>query len=98
MEGFEAVEDYRDVIAAARSNGRENVSLVILGRGANEEKVDDWFKIGSKVEGVIGFAVGRTVFWDAIEKFYKGQIGKAEVIDTVRKNFHKFYKVFTSPN
>jgi len=103
LEGFDKSEDYEEVIKAIKSGGRENVNLVILGRGAREEEIEKWlevgvkeevFEVGAKVEGVIGFAVGRTVFWQAIEKFHKGEIGKAEVIQTVSENFQSFYKIF----
>jgi 5-dehydro-2-deoxygluconokinase len=105
LEGFDKTQEYERIARAIKRNGRVNVNLVILGRGANEEKVErwlevgekeEWFEAGAKVEGVIGFAVGRTVFWEAIEKFYKGEIGKAEVIITVSENFQKFYRLFTS--
>jgi myo-inositol catabolism protein IolC len=95
LEGFNKQEDYKKILEAARAGGRDNVSLVVLGRGAGEEKVDEWLRIGSRVPGVIGFAVGRTVFWEALEKFYKGQIGKAEVIQRVSDNFQNFYRIFT---
>jgi 5-dehydro-2-deoxygluconokinase len=104
LEGFEKEEDYKEIIQTIKRGGRENVNLIILGRGAREEEVEKWlevgakeevFETGAKVEGVIGFAVGRTVFWQAIEKFHQGEIGKAEVIQTVSKNFQNLYKVFT---
>nr|MBI5455521.1 DUF2090 domain-containing protein [Candidatus Levybacteria bacterium] len=95
LEGMETVLDYLGVIAEAKSSGRKDVGVVILGRGANEEKVQEWLKVGAKVDGVIGFAVGRTIFWDVIEKFYKGQIGRASVINVIGKKFESFYKVFT---
>lgn len=95
LEGFSKKESYKKVISAARENGRENVSLVILGRGESEEKVDEWLRVGSKIDGVIGFAVGRTIFWEVIEKFHKGEIGKASVIDVISKKFQALYKVFT---
>jgi 5-dehydro-2-deoxygluconokinase len=105
LEGFETVKDYEKIVNVIKTGGRINVNLVVLGRGAGEEKVDEWLttgtkeewlEVGPKLEGVIGFAVGRTIFWDALEKFYKGEIGKAEVIQTVSENFQKFYKVFAS--
>jgi 5-dehydro-2-deoxygluconokinase len=104
LEGFERIEDYEKVVAVIKSSGRENVNLVVLGRGGNEEQVDKWlevgikdeiFEVGQKVEGVIGFAVGRTVFWSAIEKFHNGEIGKAEAIKIISENFQNFYKLFT---
>ena len=71
------------------------MSLVILGKGANEEKVDQWLRIGSKVKGVVGFAVGRTVFWNALEKYYKKEIGSEEVVTTVSNAFKKYCRIFS---
>jgi myo-inositol catabolism protein IolC len=105
MEGFDNEENYHDLIKTIKVGGRENVNLVVLGRGGSEKDVERWLEVGAKeevfetgrkVEGVIGFAVGRTVFWQAIEKFHKSEIGKAEVIQTVSANFQNLYKVFTS--
>lgn len=104
LEGFNQVEDYKEIIKAIKRDERKNVNLIVLGRGGSVEEVDRWleigekeeiFETGGKVEGVIGFAVGRTVFWQAIEKFHKKEIGKAEVIQTVSENFQNLYKVFT---
>lgn len=95
LEGMETAIDYAGVIAEVKSGGRKDVGVVILGRGAKEEKVQEWLRVGAKVDGVIGFAVGRTIFWDLIEKFYKGEIGKASVIETISKKFESFYKVFS---
>jgi myo-inositol catabolism protein IolC len=95
LEGLERQEDYLEIVKAAKANGRDNVGIVVLGRGANQEKVNQWLKVGSQVKGVIGFAVGRTVFWDPIEKFYHGQIGNAQVIETISANYQKFYKIFS---
>lgn len=94
LEGFDTEFEYSEIVKSIKSSGRENVGLVVLGRGANEEKVGDWLRVGSRVEGVVGFAVGRTVFWQTIEKFNQGEIGKAEVINTVAENFYEFYKIF----
>lgn len=95
LEGFDSEESYKEIVETAQTDGREKVGLVILGRGADEEKVDEWLKIGSKVKGVTGFAVGRTVFWDSLEKFYKGEIGKAEAIKTIGANYQNFCNIFT---
>lgn len=97
IEGLNKEEDYKEIVNAARSRGRIDVSLVILGRGANEEKVEQWLSLGAKVRGVVGFAVGRTAFWDALEKYYKKEIGQQEVIAIVSNSFRKNCKIF-SPN
>lgn len=95
LEGFDTAEEYKGIVETARANGRVNVGLVILGRGENEEKVDEWLKIGSKVDGVIGFAVGRTVFWQSILDFKNGAKTREEAVDVISQNFTNFYKTFT---
>ncbi len=96
LEGMDSANDYSGVIKEVKSGERKDVGVVILGRGAKEEKVEEWLKVGSKVNGVIGFAVGRTIFWDSIVKFYKGEISKAEVIEEVSQKFQDFYNIFIS--
>lgn len=105
MEGFDQAWCYKEIIKTIKRDNRINVNLIVLGRGGSVEDVEKWlevgereeiFEVGGKVEGVIGFAVGRTVFWEAIEKFHKREIGKAEVIQTVSRNFQNFYQIFTS--
>ena len=54
----------------ARSGaGREGVKCVLLGRGASTEKVEHWLRAAAPVEGFIGFAIGRSIWWDALKGF-----------------------------
>ena len=54
--------------------GRENVKCVLLGRGASTEKVDHWLQAAAPVEGFIGFAIGRSIWWDALKGFLGGEL------------------------
>lgn len=94
LEGMETAVDYSGVIKEAKSGGRDNVGIVILGRGAEEEKVEEWLTVGARTKGIIGFAVGRTIFWDAISDFKNGKVKKEEVTDTISNNFYHLYKIF----
>ena len=47
---------------------------VVLGRGADDEKVDHWLRQGAPVDGYAGFAIGRTIWWDALKGFLDGNI------------------------
>jgi len=66
IEGLDRREDCESIVAAARAGGRGQVGCIILGRGEDERKVRQWLAIAAKVPGFIGFAVGRTVFWDPL--------------------------------
>jgi len=41
----------------------------VLGRGGDEAKVVHWLQTGAGVPGYIGFAVGRTIWWDALKRW-----------------------------
>lgn len=94
MEGVEAQEDYRLITEAARKKGRDNVGIVILGRGAEKAVVDKWIVEGAKIQGVIGFAVGRTVFWEPLTEEKEGRISEDEAIEEICDNFVYYYNLF----
>jgi myo-inositol catabolism protein IolC len=94
LEGLEAREDYEKVVAQARSGNRGDVSIVVLGRGATEEKVEEWIRTGASVPGVVGFAVGRTIFWDALVAFHEGKKTREEAVSDISSEFYRLYTVF----
>ena len=66
IEGLDRREDCVKVVAAARRDGREQVGCIVLGRGEDDTKVREWLATAARVPGFIGFAVGRTTFWDPL--------------------------------
>lgn len=94
VEGMESNLDYLSIVQEARQNGRDNVSIVILGRGENKDVVEKWIKTGSKLPGIIGFAIGRTIFWEALNQFNDGKITKEQAIEQISSNYTHFYKLF----
>ena len=72
IEGLDAREDCERVASAARAGGRDGVSCIVLGRGGDAAKVEGWLRTAASVPGFIGFAVGRTIWWDALEAWLAG--------------------------
>jgi myo-inositol catabolism protein IolC len=66
VEGLARREDCERVVAAARAGGRSNVGCIVLGRGADDRQVGEWLETAATVPGYVGFAIGRTVFWDPL--------------------------------
>ncbi|HLD62834.1 MAG TPA: DUF2090 domain-containing protein, partial [Candidatus Norongarragalinales archaeon] len=64
--------------------------IITLGRGENKDKVREWLKVGAKIPGVIGFAVGRTVFWDAIKGFKEKTLSRKQAVEMVARNYKEF--------
>ena len=96
LEGTEDSKAARDLVAQARAAGRENVGIIVLGRGEDEERVGAWLAIGAQTEGFIGFAVGRTVFWQPLLDHKEGRISHDEAVSRVARAYQGFYYLFTN--
>ena len=87
IEGLDREADFEKVAAATRAGGRDEVTCILLGRGESEEKVRHWLTVGANVKGVIGFAVGRTVFWEPLKGFQSGKLTKDQATDAIAKTY-----------
>jgi 5-dehydro-2-deoxygluconokinase len=94
LEGMSKKEDYQMAVQQARADGRDNVGIVILGRAAEINVVENWIKVGACVPGVIGFAIGRTIFWDPIMQFEEGKMSEDEASGLISKRFLHYYHIF----
>ena len=94
IEGLDKAEDCEKVAAAIKTGDRENVIAVVLGRGASDEKVNEWLRAGSSVEGYKGFAIGRSIFWNALKGFHEGDKSRDEAVDEIAKSYLGFLSVY----
>ncbi|MDT3672154.1 MAG: DUF2090 domain-containing protein [Aromatoleum sp.] len=96
VEGLDRREDCEKIVAAARSDGRVSVGCIILGRGQGDAKVRDWLTTAAGVPGFIGFAVGRTVFWDPVADWRAGKLTRATAVDEIARRYRNYVTVFES--
>lgn len=94
IEGIDDEAQCRKVAAAARRRGRDKVGCIVLGRGENEAKVLDWLRAARNVPGYIGFAVGRTTFWDALVGLKEGKHDRAKAASIVADNYLRWIGLF----
>lgn len=94
IEGLDQREDCEKIVQVARRNGRDNVGMIILGRGADRDHVADWLKTAASTPGFIGFAVGRTSFWDALVAFEAKKISADEASSQIAHNFGEWISIF----
>jgi len=87
-------EDYEKVVSEVKKDGGENIGIVILGRGEDKEKVKDWIVKAAKIKEITGFAIGRTIFWQALVNLKEKKLTKDETIDIISKNYQYFYQLF----
>jgi myo-inositol catabolism protein IolC len=96
IEGIEDREGCRRIAELVRRDGRDGVSCVVLGRGASDEKVDAWLRAGAGAPGYIGFAIGRSIFGDAVKAFAAGGGDRDELAASIGRSYGRFIDVYRS--
>jgi 5-dehydro-2-deoxygluconokinase len=96
IEGLDRREDCEKIVAIARRDGRDKVGCIILGRGENEAKVREWLGIAASVPGFVGFAVGRTDFWDPLVAWRDGKESRDQAVAQIAARYREFTLLFES--
>jgi myo-inositol catabolism protein IolC len=87
IEGLDERADCRRVAAQARRERRDGVACIVLGRGASAARVEQWLRAGAGVPGYRGFAIGRTIWWDALVGFRDARLSRAEAASLIAANY-----------
>jgi myo-inositol catabolism protein IolC len=94
IEGVDSRDDARRLAEQTRAGeGRDNVVCVVLGRGASTEKVEHWLREAAVVDGYVGFAIGRSIWWDALKGYLDGR-DRAECAGEIAGNYLHFIEVY----
>ncbi|MDP8959825.1 MAG: DUF2090 domain-containing protein [Actinomycetota bacterium] len=87
IEGLDRQEDCRRIAGLVRGGGRDEVGCVVLGRGADASAVEHWLRQGAGVEGYVGFAIGRTIWWDALTSWLDGSMDREQAAEQIADNY-----------
>jgi 5-dehydro-2-deoxygluconokinase len=94
IEGLDRREDCVKVVAAARRGGRDKVGCIILGRGEDDKKVREWLGKAAGVPGFIGFAVGRTTFWDPLIDWRAKKTTREAAVAEIARRYREWVDIF----
>jgi myo-inositol catabolism protein IolC len=95
IEGVDERADAEMLAEQTRTgSGREGVTCVLLGRGASTEKVEHWLQVASGVDGFIGFAIGRSIWWDALKAFLDKRLDRGAAASQIADNYLHFVGVY----
>jgi 5-dehydro-2-deoxygluconokinase len=94
IEGVDERSDCEMLVEQARSGGRDGVVCVVLGRGADDAKVDQWLEAAAPVDGFVGFAIGRSIWWDPLKAYVDGKIERATGARKIAENYLRFVSVY----
>jgi myo-inositol catabolism protein IolC len=94
VEGLDRRGDYERVAEQARSAGRERVACIILGRGASDTKLENWLRQESGVPGFIGFAIGRTIWQQALKDWLSKKLERSGASRKIADNYLRMVDVY----
>ena len=94
VEGLDRREDCEKIVDAARRGDRNKVSCIVLGRGEDDEKAQEWLTTAAGVPGFIGFAVGRTIFWNPLVDLRAKKITREDAVAEIARRYRKFVDIF----
>lgn len=93
LEGVDKSEDAKAIVDQAQSGGRK-AGVITLGRGESKEMVQKWLSVGATMPGIIGFAVGRTIFWQPLVELKAGTISQDEAVEKIALNYADFVSLW----
>jgi len=94
IEGLDRREDCVRVSEQVRAGGRDRVACVVLGRGADEQAVVRWLEAAAGVVGYVGFAIGRTIWWDGVRAYLEGQASRDAAAEAIKTNYLRMVDVY----
>jgi myo-inositol catabolism protein IolC len=95
LEGIDAPADAEAVVAQARTGaGREHVACTILGAGADDARVDHWLRTAAAIDGFAGFAIGRSIWRDAVRAHLAETLDRGAAARQIADNYLRFVAVF----
>jgi myo-inositol catabolism protein IolC len=94
IEGLDAHADCVRVAEQTRAGGRDQVVCVLLGRGADNDKVDHWLYQAAEAEGFIGFAIGRSIWSAPLKAYLDGSLDRAAAAAQIAANYTRFIEVW----
>ena len=94
IEGLDRREDCVKMVAVARRGGRDRVGCILLGRGEDDLKVREWLSTAAGVPGFIGFAVGRTSFWDPLVQYRAKNTSREGAVAEIARRYREFVNIF----
>jgi myo-inositol catabolism protein IolC len=94
IEGVDERSDCEMLVQQSRAGGRDGVVCVLLGRGANDDKVDHWLRQAAPVDGFVGFAIGRSIWGDPLKQFIDGALEREPAAKQIADSYMRFVKVY----
>jgi myo-inositol catabolism protein IolC len=77
VEGMDAPADAAAIVELAQRDGRD-AQCIVLGRHSSRDDLDRWLSVAAPLDGFVGFAIGRSIWWDPLVDLFAGRIDSGD--------------------
>jgi myo-inositol catabolism protein IolC len=88
LEGLTRSGDCERVARAAEA------PCLVLGRGEDRAAVDAWLGAAAPTQGYVGFAIGRSIWWDALRRFFDEEAPRDEAAEAIAAEYARYVGVY----
>ncbi|GAB3577716.1 hypothetical protein GCM10027445_43850 [Amycolatopsis endophytica] len=82
VEGMPDADRFAQVLDRCRTGADHRVEAVVLGKAAPQERVERWLS-DAAAAGFAGFAIGRSIWWEAVRQLRAGTLDRAAAVDRI---------------
>jgi myo-inositol catabolism protein IolC len=96
IEGIDDAGTCRAFADFVRREGRDSVACLVLGRAADDDTLGKWLRVAASVDGYAGFAIGRSIFVDAVKSYAADpeHFDREAAVDSVARNYRRFVDLY----
>jgi len=80
--------------AIAEGAPKDKAGILVDEQFESDQKVLEWLETAAKVKGFIGFAVGRTVFWEPLVGWRDNKISRETAANEIARHYRELVDVF----
>jgi myo-inositol catabolism protein IolC len=94
LEGYESSEGAEEVLGAVAADMTHMAECIVLGRNAPMSRVVHWIDVAAPLPGFAGFAVGRTIWEQALRDLIGGKIASADASSVISARYRDLVEVY----
>jgi 5-dehydro-2-deoxygluconokinase len=95
VEGLETTAAAQAIAEVAHRDGR-TAQCIVLGRHAPTDRLEHWLEAAAPVADFVGFAIGRSIWWDALTDHLAGAIDEREAQKRISAAYLQFATDFAA--
>ncbi len=94
LEGLDDPADAAAAAAACRTGADHGVRCIVLGRGEGSDQVAEWVRAAVESGAFDGFAIGRTLWKDAVIGHLGGSLRRDEAVELISSRYLGYVNQF----